>query len=225
MNRALMWIAAAVSAVGFPVAVYLAFYRAPLQDELYFNYTIFYFHVPSAFMLFVAVFVCGIWSLIYLKKRDPRHDEVAHAAADIAVLFGAIVLVSGSIWGKAAWDVWWTFDARLMSSLLLWLLMVAYVLVRKYAGPGSERLAAGLAVFAMVDVPLIYVSVNIWRTIHPKTSVVPGLEGDMKVAFWVSVLVFLAFFLLLMNLRLAYGRSLGALERVRERAIDAGLLE
>lgn len=225
MNKTGVLIAAALAAIGLPAALWLAFYRAPLLDQLYFNQKIFYFHVPSAFMLFVAVFVCGIYSLRYLRKRNPDHDEVASAAAELAVVFGAIVLITGSIWGKAAWNMWWDWEARLTTALLLWMIMVAYVLVRKYGGPGSERLGAGLGVFAMLDVPLIYLSVHIWRTVHPKTSVVPGLQGTMRIAFWVAVAAFVALFVLLMKVRLAIGRGRRQLDDVREAALDAGLFE
>jgi heme exporter protein C len=105
------------------------------------------------------------------------------------------------------------------------MIMVAYVLVRKYGGPGSERLGAGLGVFAMLDVPLIYLSVHIWRTVHPKTSVVPGLQGNMRIAFWLGVASFIALFVLLMNVSIAVARARRQLEDVRERAFDAGLLE
>src|SRR5690606_32417585 len=115
--------------------------------------------------------------------------------------FGAIMLVSGSIWGKAAWDVWWDWDARLTTALLLWMTMVGYVLVRRYGGAGAERLAAGLAVFAMVNIPLVYFSVRIWRTLHPQTSVVPQLAGSMRIAMWSSVLLWTVFFVLLLRVR------------------------
>jgi heme exporter protein C len=220
-------IAAALAALGLPATLWYAFYRAQLADHpaLYFNQKIFYFHVPSAFMMFAAVFVCGIYSILYLRRRKPEHDEIANAAAGLGVLFGAIVLVTGSIWGKASWNTWWEWEARLTTALLLWMIMVAYVLVRKYGGPGSERLGAGLGVFAMLDVPLIYLSVHIWRTVHPKTSVVPGLEGDMRIAFWLGVASFIALFVLLMKVSVGVARARRRLEEVREHAFDAGVLE
>jgi heme exporter protein C len=223
---------ATVFAVGAAVACAALFvytqhliYTAPMLDVLYFNQKIFYYHVPSAFMLFAAVFTCGISSLLFLRARKPGYDVVAEAAGELSVLFGAIVLVTGSIWGKAAWNHWWEWDARLTSSLLLEMLMIAYLLVRKYGGPSADRLSAGVAVFAMVDVPLIYFSVNIWRTIHPKTSVVPGLAGQQRVAFWLSVSLFAMFFGLLLATRVAYGRARRRLVEVRERALDAGIIE
>jgi heme exporter protein C len=133
--------------------------------------------------------------------------------------------VTGSIWGKAAWDRWWDWDARLTTSLLLWLTMVGYVLVRQYGGAGSERMAAGLAVFATVNIPLVYFSVKIWRTLHPQTSVVPGLEGGMRAAMWSSVALFGVFYVLLLRLRTHAARAERRLAELRERALDAGLIE
>jgi len=227
MKKGMVFVTAALAAVGLPVVLWLAFYVTPLQNHptLYFNQKIFYFHVPSAFMNFLAVFICGIYSILYLRGRKPEHDDIASAAAELGVLFGAIVLITGMIWGKASWHVWWQWEARLTTALLLWMILLAYVLVRKYGGPGSERLGAGLGVFAMLDVPLIYISVHIWRTVHPKTSVVPGLQGSMKLAFWLGVFAFLMLFLLLLRVRVAMQRSSRMVNEVRERALDLGLID
>ena len=135
------------------------------------------------------------------------------------------MIVTGSIWAKAAWGKWWVWEARLMTALLLWMIMLAYVLVRKYGGPGSERLGAGLGVFAMIDVPLIYMAVHIWRTQHPKTSVVPGLDGTMRATFWMSVLLFLGVFVVMLLTYSSLGRAGRKIEEVREHALDSGLLE
>ena len=204
---------------------WLIFYGTPPDKLLFFNQKIFYYHVPNAIMVFVAVIVCGVSSLLYLKRRDGKYDDVAEAAGELAVMYGAIMLITGSIWGKAAWNVWWQWDARLTTALLLWMVMLGYVLVRKFAGPGSERLAAGLAVFGMADVPLIYFSVKIWRTLHPPTSVVPELESSMKLAFWMSFVTFTLMFVVLLVVRVSVARQHRLLRETRERGLDAGLLE
>ncbi len=226
MKRALVLGIAILCAVGFPTAVWLVFFETPVIDspELYFNQKIFYFHVPNSIMLFVAVFVCGIYSVRFLRGRNPEHDDVANAAAQAGVLFGTVMLVTGSIWAKAAWNKWWVWEARLMIALLLWMTMLAYVLVRRYGGPGSERLGAGLGAFAMINVPLVYMAVHIWRTQHPKTSVVPGLSGKMLLTFWLSMLMFLGLLVLTTKLYSAMGRASRKLEEAREHALDAGLL-
>ncbi len=114
---------------------------------------------------------------------------------------------------------------RLTTSLLLWLVMVGYVLVRRFGGPGSERLAAGLAVFGMVDVPLIYFSVKIWRTVHPQAEVVKTLDPAMRPTFWLSFLSIAAVLTLLLLLRVRTARAERELRELREQADDAGLLD
>lgn len=225
MKRALYLAAAAACIAGFAGTLYLVFYVAPIDRLLFFNQKIFYYHVANAWVLFAAVFTCGVASLLYLRKRQGKHDDLARAAGEVAVLFGAIVLVTGSIWGKAAWDIWWDWEARLTMSLLLWMTMVGYILVRQYGGPGSERMAAGLAFFAAVNVPLVYFSVKIWRTLHPQTSVVPSLEGAMRAAMWSSVALFMVFYVLVLIVRMQLARDERRLTELREQALDAGIIQ
>ena len=226
MKRALVPVLAVVVALVLALAVRQVFFIAPIEaNQLYWNQKIFYFHVPCAFMLFAAVFVCGVPAALFLKTRDPRYDDVAAAAAELAVVFGAIVLGSGMIWGKAAWGVWWQWEMRLTTSLLLWLIMVGYVLVRRFGGAGADRLSAGLAVFAMVDVPLVYFSVKFWNFLHPKAEVVSTLDASMKTAFRLSALSFIGLFVLVLVTRVAQLRAIRALRDARERGLDAGILE
>jgi heme exporter protein C len=147
------------------------------------------------------VFVCGIASAVYLFKGRQAADRIAVSAAEIAVLFGALGLVTGPLWGRKAWGVWWQWEARLTMAFLLELIFMAYLLVRKYGGPGSEKLAAAMALFGMANVPFVYVSVNIWRTLHPMTTVVPTLGPGMRGAFWFCVTAFMLLFAVLLTLR------------------------
>jgi heme exporter protein C len=176
-------VAIALAAIGFLLVPTLIF-SAPIEPTMGFVQKIFYFHVPCAIMLFLSTFVCAGGSVAFLFKGSERGDRVALAAAELCVLYGACVLVSGPLWGRKAWGVWWQWDARLTSSLLLVLMMVAYLIARRYAGPAGRKLAAALALFAAVDVPLVYKSVDFWRTVHPKTTVVPTLDPAMRPAFW-----------------------------------------
>jgi heme exporter protein C len=175
--------------------------RAPFESTMGLVQKIFYYHVPAAMMLFASAFVCGIASGVFLFRRSPGADRVAVAAAELTVLFGLIVLVTGPIWARKAWGVWWQWDARLTSSLLLWMMFVAYLLVRRYGGPGSEKLAGAMAIFGMANVPFVYVSVNYWRTLHPKTSVVPTLSPDMRGPFWFCIVAFVLLYVVLLTLR------------------------
>jgi heme exporter protein C len=138
---------------------------------------IFYFHVPAATAAFCAVFAGGVSSLLYLKTRDVRYDDFALAANESVLVFSVINIVLGSIWGRRAWGIWWTWDARLTSSLLLVLIYLAYVLVRK-ATPIDQRATIGavICIFGMADVPLIYMSNRLFRTQHPPPVIGGGRE-------------------------------------------------
>jgi heme exporter protein C len=162
---------------------------------------IFYYHMPSAIVFLTSAVVCGIASARFLFRGNPHHDRVAWAAAELTVVFGIITLVTGPLWARKAWGVWWQWDARLTSSLIGWMVAVAYLLVRKYGGPGSDKLGAGLALFGMANVPFIYISVNYWRTIHPATSVVPTLPATMGVPLWFCLATFILMYVLLLRLR------------------------
>src|SRR5438874_12286473 len=138
--------------------------RAPYESTMLLIQKIFYFHVPSWIAMYSALFVCGIASAMYLFKGDPRADRVAASAGEIAVMFGLMGLVTGPLWGRKAWGVWWQWDARLTIALLLEMTFISSVLVRKYGGPGSDKLASAVGIFGLAVVPFVYEAVNIWRT-------------------------------------------------------------
>ena len=128
---------------------------APYESTMGLVQKIFYFHVPSWIVMFLAVFICGFSSAIYLFKERPAADRLAVASAELAVLFGLMGLMTGPLWAIKAWGVWWQWDARLTMALILELIFIAYILLRTYGGPGSEKLAAGLALFGIC---LLYTS-------------------------------------------------------------------
>jgi heme exporter protein C len=175
--------------------------NAPYESTMGLVQKIFYVHLPSAWMFLLAAIVCGVASVRFLFRGEARYDRLAWAAAELVVLFGIVTLVTGPLWARKAWGVWWQWDVRLTASLIGWMVSVAYLLLRKYGGPGSDKLAAGLALFGMANVPFIYVSVNYWRTIHPTTSVVPTLPTSFGLPLWFSAVMFLVLFVLLLRAR------------------------
>jgi heme exporter protein C len=199
LNRVFPVLAAVVAAM-FAYAPFMIV-NAPYESTMGLVQKIFYFHVPSAMTMFMAAFVCGIASAVYLFGRKPQADRVALSAAELTVVFGIIVLISGPLWARKAWGVWWDWDARLTSTVVLWLIFQAYLLLRRYGGPGSDRLAAGVAIFGMFNVPFVYWSVEFWRTLHPKTTVVPSLQPGMRGPFWFCVLAFRMLFTLILAAR------------------------
>ncbi len=243
MTRYIAPLFALIAAVLLAYSAWVVFTATPLQyswqpssrhlvmatgsGSLFYNYKIFFWHVPHAIMLFMAVGVAGVASIGFLVKHDPRWDDVALAAVQVAAAFGAVVLITGSIWAKAAWGHWWIWENRLTMSLLLWLTLVGYLLVRRYAGTSGERIAAGMAIFAMIGVPFIYTMVGKGDN-HPQagpSGVALNLQGQIKIAFWLSMLSFLFWFLALTIMRVRSTRMERELRELRERALDAGVIE
>lgn len=198
---------------------------APREPTMGLVQKIFYFHVPCAWVCFLSAFVCAGGAIAYLFKGSERGERLAASAAELTVLFGLCVLVTGPLWARKAWGRWWEWDVRLTSTLLLWMIFIGYLFARRYGGAGGKKLAAGLAIFGAADVPLIYLSVSIWRTIHPKTSVVPTLDPAMRPAFFYSLATFTLLYFVLLGARLGLERARAALDALHLAAEDRGLLD
>jgi heme exporter protein C len=199
---------------------------APTEATMGFVQRIFYYHVPTAWLTFLSAFICAAGSAAYLFSGSRRGDAFAVAAAELTVVFGLCVLVTGPLWARKAWGVWWVWkDVRLMTTLLLWFIFIAYLFVRRFGGPGSARLAAGLAIFAAADVPIIYTSVFFWRTQHPKATVVRTLGKEMLLPFFAAMLTFTLLYVALLAARFVLERNRQRLDDLHLAAEDAGLLD
>src|SRR5256712_1526486 len=194
-----------------PLCLYTIFRVVPTEAKMGVVQRIFYFHVPSAMAGFLGVVLCAIRSALYLWTRDRRLDRVAHASAELGVLFFTIVLLTGPIWARPVWGVWWTGEVRLTSTLVLWLLYMGYLILRRSAESPDQaaRFCAVLGIVGALDVPIIYYSVEWWRGLHPrvlKISGGQGLDPAMGKALALCSVTFLLFFLLLLLLRVRLGR-------------------
>ena len=156
---------------------------------------IFYYHFPSAMMTFLFFFVSFVASIVYLASRrnHPQRalnaDAAALASAEMGMVFCTLVLIQGPLWARPVWGIWWTWDARLTSTLVLWLIYASYLLLRKFAdGPQMQTLAAVLAIFGYVDVPIVYYSTTWWRTQHPSPVIGGGANSGLDPAMWPAVL-------------------------------------
>jgi heme exporter protein C len=199
------------AAIAVPLALQQAFLVAPPERQMGVVQRIFYFHVPSAMMAFLGVGLCAVFSALYLWKRDRRFDEAAEAAGELGVLFCTIVLITGPIWARPVWGVYWTGEVRLTSTLVLWLLLVGYLLLRRSAADRDQaaRFSAIVAVVGALDVPIIYKSVEWWRGLHPKVLKISGgggLDPGMERSLMVCTLAFLLLFAALFVERLRLGR-------------------
>ncbi|HMD33794.1 MAG TPA: cytochrome c biogenesis protein CcsA [Vicinamibacterales bacterium] len=206
---------AAVTAVVLAYALW-RIANAPYESSMLLIQKIFYFRVASWAGMYCGIAVCCVASLIALFKRSPAADRWGNSAAELVVVFGLNGLISGPLWARKAWGFWWTWEPRLTISLLMWLIFVSYLLVRRFGGPGSEKLAAAVGIFGTAISPFVYVSVDIWRTIHPKTSVVPDMVMNWSKGFGapllVSVVGFVLLFALLLMLRIGLAERQAALD-------------
>lgn len=201
------WIGIA-TVVSIAAMVYAAFFFAPedaVQGQVQ---RIFYVHVASAWIAALAFGVVFVGSIVYLVTRNMRWDAIAGASAEVGLLFTSVVLVTGMLWGKAIWGVFWTWEPRLTSVLVLWLLYLAYVAIRMYVPEPTQRarFSAVLGIVAFLDVPIVYLSVKWWRTLHPEQVIVtengPQLPGSMLAALMVGLVAMTLVFVYFVRLRL-----------------------
>jgi len=184
--------------------LYAVFIIAPTEATMGHVQRIFYFHVASAWVSFLAFFVVFLCSLLYLLSRKEYFDHCAAASAETGVLFATFVLTTGPLWAKPVWGIWWTWDARLTSTFILWLIYVAYLMLRSFVTPDHKKkvLAAVVGIVGFMDVPISYLSIRWWRTQHP-SPVIAGGEGSGIEPVMFKVLIFSVFMFLLIYIYLA----------------------
>ncbi|MEE8449578.1 MAG: cytochrome c biogenesis protein CcsA [Thermodesulfobacteriota bacterium] len=185
-------------------SLYTIFFYAPTERTMGEVQRVFYFHVPTAITAFLAFFLVFLASILFLIKKDRKWDHLARASAEVGLLLTTLVLITGSLWAKPVWNTWWTWDPRLTTTLVLWFIYVAYFMLRSAAsGDTGARLAAVLGIVGFVDVPIVFMSIRWWRTIHPVTISPSGilLEPAMLVTLQISLVAFLLFFIVLVRER------------------------
>jgi heme exporter protein C len=231
MKKLAIGIYAAITVILLVWAFYQAMYVAPddaMQGELF---RIIYYHVPSASVafLFFAVSLAGSIGFLAFRRnhagRAQISDAWALAGAEVGVVFCTVVLTTGPIWGRRAWGIWWTWDARLTTTLVLWLIYVSYLLLRRFvAGPQMQTLAAVLGIFGALDVPIVYMSNRWWRTQHPAPvfggDSSSGMAPSMVTALLWNMVAWLAWGILILVLRYRVERQQ---QRFAEREAQAAL--
>lgn len=218
---------ATLSLVG---TIHFIFYRVPEEATMGFVYKIFYFHAPAGYGMYVGAAACFVGSAGYLARGSRGFDALAKGGGEVAVAMGIMLLVSGALWGKKAWGVYWTWDPRLTTSLLSVLIYVAYVILRAFTGGGaSERkFAAALGVLGAANLPIIHFSVRKWGGTHPQ--VVTGKGGglthpDMKIALALGFLTMTLLCIAFIWARARQEMAAARLEEAEEEALELGLLE
>ena len=194
-------------------ALYMVFIYAP-DTQSGVVQRIFYFHVPLAWIAFLAFFVVFVASIMYLRKRDKKWDFIASTSAEIGLVFTTLFLATGSIWAKPEWGVWWTWDSRLTSSLILWLIYVAYFIIRSYIIEEGQRarFASVIGIIGFIDVPIVVITIFLWRTTHPRLE---AMDPRVTATLMVSIATFTLIYFLLFALRLSMKQDEDALKSLK----------
>jgi heme exporter protein C len=215
----------AATLLAMAAAIYLVFVYVPTDKFQGIVQRIFYFHVPLAIMTFVAFGTVAVASVAFLWRGTRRWDRLAHSSAEVGMVFCTLVLVTGPIWARPIWGTWWAWDARLTTTLILWLIYAAYLMMRSVAtGDDGARYAAILGIVGAVDIPIINRSVYWWRTIHPAVLITrqggSGLvDPRMQLTLGVCFLAFLLLFAWLLWVRDESMRLRDAVEELRQHAL------
>ena len=166
------------------VCQWLIFFYAPVEAQLGLMQKVFYTHLPLAWWALISFLVVFVASIVYLIRRSPAADRVCAAAAEVGVLLAGLALVTGMIWARRSWGVWWTWDPRLTTTLVMWFIYAGYLVLRGLDLPPQRKrmICAVVGVVAFLDVPLVFLSARLWRSIHPAVfaSKGGGLEPEMK---------------------------------------------
>ena len=202
-------------------AAYASFYIAPEERTMRLIQRIFYFHAASAWAGMTAFFVCFTANLLYVWRRDPKWDALGVSSAEVGLAFITVVLITGPIWAKPAWGIYWTWDARLTSTFVLWLLYICYLLLRTLIEEPDRRalLSALFGIFAFIDVPIVFGAIRWWRTQHPAPVIMggpgSGLEPTLRKVFFFSVFALHSLMVFLLVERYRLEKLRGDFEVVR----------
>jgi len=240
MSRSFRWLQTALPIVTAALVIgtmWGAFFYAAREKSMGDVQRIFYFHAPAGLICFLAFFVTFVAGIGYLATRKPAWDIVGNASAEIGLLFCSIVLFTGPLWARPVWGTYWTWEARLTTTLILWLIYAGYILVRRYTDEPERRarFAAVVGIIGFLDVPLVYWSIRFWRGHHPVVLETSrrlqgmengqgGLEESMSLVFRAGIITYIVLYACLMALRVPLGRAEEEARWLEERVSSAGRL-
>ena len=197
-----------LSLVLMVTSLYLVFIYVPTEREMGIVQRIFYLMVPTAWLALLSFFMVFVGSILYLAKREGKWDILAYSSAEVGIIFTTLALIVGSIWAKPIWGVWWDWGTpRLVSTLVLWFIYIAYFMVRSFAAEESRgaRFAAVVGIVGFVDIPIIILSTTLWQGLHPGPLVFQegGLDPAMRLTLMVSIVAFTVLYFLLLIQRIS----------------------
>ena len=207
------------SALMMALTLYMVYMWVPTEQNLGVSQRIFYFHVPLGWIGMVSIMVVAVASILHLFTGKQKWDDLAYSTAEIGIIFASLILITGAIWGKPVWGVWWTWDAKLTTTLVLWFIYVGYLMVRAYgpAGTQGKRFASVIALIGAIDAPIIYKATDWWRSAHPERNVPSDLDEQMLLTLLVSVLAFTVLYVYLLMERYSLRRSESDLDELHQR--------
>jgi heme exporter protein C len=211
-----------IAGILFGVAIYTVFIFAPTERIMGPIQKIFYFHLSCALTAFVSFFTAFICGILYLVQKKNKWDILGAASVEIGLVFTTLVLVTGVLWGRPVWNTWWTWDPRLTTSLILWFIYASYFILRTSVERQDKRAVycAVMAIVGFIDVPIVFLSARLWRTIHP--VVIRAGSIDMDPAMIIALIISLAAFLVLWGLIL-YQRTISLSLETRVKVIEQQL--
>ncbi len=201
------------------------FVGTPIETEMGFSQKIMYLHVPTVIVTYTAFFIVFAFSIAYLWKREMMFDQVAKASAEIGLIFCGLVLLTGAIWGKPTWGTYWVWDARLTTTLLLFLIFAGYFLLRAFATDREReaRLASVMGIIGFLDIPIIHKSVEWWRTLHQPTTLLkvsatgeakPAMPTELLLPLLATMIAMLLFYGYLLFLRIQMEQRYHTLQEI-----------
>ncbi len=200
-------------------ALYLVFIYVPTEKEMGIVQRLFYLMVPMGWLALLSFVVIFISSILYLRKREDRWDIVGHSAAEVGIVFTTLALITGSIWAKPIWGVWWTWEPRLTATLVLWLIYLAYFMVRSLTVDKSRgaRFAAVVGIIGFIDIPLVALATTLWRGLHPGPIIFQGgIAPPMLLTLLVSITAFTVFYFSLLGRRIALREAEAEIEKLSQ---------
>lgn len=201
-------------------SLYMSFIYAPREKVMGDVQRIFYFHLPLAWIGFLAFLVTFVNGILYLRKRGIRYDLWAAASAEIGLVFITLVLITGSLWARAAWGTYWTWEPRLTTAFILWLMYIFYLILRKYIEDREKMrlITSAYGIVAFINVPIVFMSIHWWRTLHPVLIEASGIKMEAPMVFTLlfSLLTFTVFYILLLTERVRLARLEHELRALKE---------
>lgn len=207
-----------VSTLLMVAALAMVFIYVPTEATMGIVQRIFYLMVPMGWLALLSFLIVFIGSILYLIKREGKWDTLAYCSAEVGLVFTTLALITGSLWAKPVWGVWWTWEPRLTATLVLWLIYLAYLIVRSYVAEEGRRarFAAVIGIIGFIDIPIVILATTLWRGMHPGPVIFEGgLDPKMLHTLLASLAAFTVFYALILSIRVSMKKDEDEVKRLK----------